>query len=836
MIQIPQKGILLVPAHWHLPLYREILNQKQNTMGMEVYSLLSYVKRFIKEEDPDEMGLLYEAKELLSDIPEDNDFYYSCQDAVFLQSCLDFIRWTKTYNIDSFPATTEKEKELRPILDRLNTMSLPQDTYSSIELPSQENVYLLEKVFSAQEMFWVEKLLDKGAKYLSFEPQETKEYIAVSNAKKQAQYIAQTIVEKNWDAQSVSLHLCDTKDLPVTKQMLDAYKIPYTVLQETGISSISNQWLACLRWAQKPTKDHFISLLETCFSDGGDVIAYLEECPDAFPQWKARMDKPYQDNELLNEEDYHRLQELEQRALEWIHTHDIQWTYTDFAAMAQCIQEQNPHPSREDLALFQTIQTLIAQSVPYIKDDSDLDLLIHEVEETSQRQRAASIQGVLIGTMNDCCGLRDHVILVGAHSQIFPGYQTQNGIFNEEIVKHLPLPDLQTRLSQQKDQRFHTLEQAKHLMVLFPEANYDRKNNQSSIELNTWMGSQPTYQDVLETDAPIYPSFTLSVQQAEETFFPNKVFTGSVSALETYAKCPCRYFLRYGLRIKEEPTWLDVAQRGTLLHKILEKAANDHQKKYATISKEQLRAYIGEEFSFVESLFPHRALDFTLQKKDLESTLSIIFEKLAYFEENWHMNIQQEEYKYTLDVPINGITLHLRGFIDRVDTSDTSFVVFDYKSSDKKFEKNKFYSGQMLQLATYAIAYQAESGLVPVGSFYISLNPSVAEQTNPDKPKEIEELKESWARKFIEASPYTGIRYQDISIYHDGGSSKTGFSFENMKEQWEEILSSLLEDIHQGNVQPDHAENICNFCQYETICRNSRKEVKKESRCTEVKE
>ena len=32
MIQLPEKGILLVPAHWHLPFYQEILEQKGNTL------------------------------------------------------------------------------------------------------------------------------------------------------------------------------------------------------------------------------------------------------------------------------------------------------------------------------------------------------------------------------------------------------------------------------------------------------------------------------------------------------------------------------------------------------------------------------------------------------------------------------------------------------------------------------------------------------------------------------------------------------------------------------------------------------------------------------------
>ena len=81
------------------------------------------------------------------------------------------------------------------------------------------------------------------------------------------------------------------------------------------------------------------------------------------------------------------------------------------------------------------------------------------------------------------------------------------------------------------------------------------------------------------------------------------------------------------------------------------------------------------------------------------------------------MNIFKQEQKFSYSIPWHDMTIELYGYIDRIDTSKTSFCIFDYKSSDKDLRVADFENGTSLQLATYTIAAQAQNNLIPTGSF-----------------------------------------------------------------------------------------------------------------------
>ena len=115
---------------------------------------------------------------------------------------------------------------------------------------------------------------------------------------------------------------------------------------------------------------------------------------------------------------------------------------------------------------------------------------------------------------------------------------------------------------------------------------------------------------------------------------------------------------------------------------------------------------------------------FNSQIEEITDKLVLIFEQLHSFETNWHMNIDKQEHKFSYSYPWNEYTIDLYGYIDRIDSSNTSFCIFDYKSSDKDINLNEFESGLALQLATYTLAYKKESNLIPVGCFYIALRTS----------------------------------------------------------------------------------------------------------------
>lgn len=89
----------------------------------------------------------------------------------------------------------EKEKDLKVILNLLEDLELGQSEGS---IPSLEDVYILRTPYSAWDALWVEQLLQAGAKWLDSKPTSTRQsYVSLGTPRKQAQWIAQTIVENN---------------------------------------------------------------------------------------------------------------------------------------------------------------------------------------------------------------------------------------------------------------------------------------------------------------------------------------------------------------------------------------------------------------------------------------------------------------------------------------------------------------------------------------------------------------------------------------------------------------------------------------------------------------
>ena len=255
---------------------------------------------------------------------------------------------------------------------------------------------------------------------------------------------------------------------------------------------------------------------------------------------------------------------------------------------------------------------------------------------------------------------------------------------------------------------------------------------------------------------------------------------------------------------------------------------------------EQIHEVIENEFQFAKMIFPNKEKWIDAQIQELQAKTELILEQLAYFEKNWHMNIFKQEQKFSYSIPWHDMSIELYGYIDRIDTSKTSFCIFDYKSSDKDLRVADFENGTSLQLATYTIATQAQSNLIPTGSFYISLksSPVSHKPLSLNYRKKIPEstrieIKET-LDTFTQQKKLKGWAYQDITTYCDKDNlfttKKESPSFEELRHKHTEIVTNLTEDILSGNIRPDHDTNACDYCAYRMICRNARNEVIKPNR------
>ena len=421
-----------------------------------------------------------------------------------------------------------------------------------------------------------------------------------------------------------------------------------------------------------------------------------------------------------------------------------------------------------------------------------------------------------------------------------------SGIFDEAYVKSTSLPSLETRIQNQQTQLFDCLSLCETLYILYPQSDYQGKNYESSSEIENWLQTKPKFITTPDSFHWTTPNIDLDKEIAQSIFFKDNHFKGSISRLESYARCPFSHALKYGLYLTEKEDITDIRIRGSILHHVLEMISKDQQD-YTSLSKEEIHQYVEKEFTFAKKILLQQATWFDSQIEEITEKLVLIFEQLHSFETNWHMNIDKQEHKFSYSYPWNEYTIDLYGYIDRIDSSSTSFCIFDYKSSDKDIKIDDFEKGLSLQLATYTLAYEKESNLIPVGCFYIALRttPETLTYGKLNYRKKVPEL--SITNEFDILETFTknrklkGWHFSDASIYCDDIKQympvkKANPALETIKSEWSQVIDSLLEDISSGQALPNHVQDACKYCAYRSICRNLADEVEPKLRVEKEEE
>lgn len=849
MIQIPDNSTILAPATLHLSLYKEILKQKRDCLGIQVLTLSSWLSSFYHGQTKSDIEILYLYKEALQKVSVQNAFYSSKEDYDFLNACLDFIKMAKTYQIQDFPSSTQKEKDLNEILNLLYPIELKEDQTKDVlsSLPDLENIYILKKEYSQLDNYWIQILMDHGAKWLGENQLCQTHYYSVANTRKQMEVLAHLIIENDYLADDIFIALNNASDESVLTQILTAHKIPFTTIQETHITSIYNEWISYLTWIKDMDLKSFINLIQTLYPNENYLIQYYTLFPEKFLNFEPHLSIiSYKENEIINLYQFESYQKLEQQTLEWIQNHAFLFNTLDFLEIAKHIQNLHEHVSKEDFNAFNDVMSLIQDVHTHIHNASDLNILIHQIQNLSANQKANTIEGVLIGSRQDITSLRPIVFLTGTNANAFPALKLHSGIFDEAYVKNTDLPNLETRIQNQQTQIFDCLSLCETLYILYPQSDYQGKNYESSSEIENWLQTKPKFITTPDSFHWTTPSIDLDKKIAQSIFFKDNHFKGSISRLESYARCPFSHALKYGLYLTEKENITDIRIRGSILHHVLEVISKDKQD-YTSLSKAEIHQYVEKEFTFAKQVLLQQATWFDSQIEEITEKLVLIFEQLHSFETNWHMNVDKQEHKFSYSYPWNEYTIDLYGYIDRIDSSSTSFCIFDYKSSDKDISLNEFESGLALQLATYTLAYEKESNLIPVGCFYIALRttPEALAYGKLNYRKKVPELsitnESDILETFTRNRKLKGWHFSDASIYCDDIKQympvkKTNPALETIKSEWSQVIDSLLEDISSGQTLPNHVKDACKYCAYRSICRNLANEVEPKLRVEKEEE
>jgi len=328
----------------------------------------------------------------------------------------------------------------------------------------------------------------------------------------------------------------------------------------------------------------------------------------------------------------------------------------------------------------------------------------------------------------------------------------------------------------------------------------------------------------------------------------------TVSRLESFAKCPFAYFMKYGLGIAPKRVYsFNSPDAGTFIHKILEDYSSyvtQNNIDWKTITKEDCYKKTDELSSL--------ALDEVLTKLPvLSKRYEFAIKKLksAACDAMWavvhHISAGSfTPYTAELDLSKNSLVpplscktpegnkMTLYGKIDRVDSTSGIFRIVDYKSSPHDIDLSKVYQGFSLQLFVYSAALKDKLGK-PGGMFYLAVTSPLIDYSGNITPEEAENkimkefkmngymvgenLEDTVKQNHSEFSGYSDV----ISARH----SKDGFSSQRFlnSAEYEYITNKVLnkcgeysDKILKGDfkISPLIESNIsaCDYCDYSSVC------------------
>ena len=293
----------------------------------------------------------------------------------------------------------------------------------------------------------------------------------------------------------------------------------------------------------------------------------------------------------------------------------------------------------------------------------------------------------------------------------------------------------------------------------------------------------------------------------------------SASKLETYRGCPFRFLVSYVWQqqpAEEKDEDMDPMQRGSLLHKALEKFIGNHlNEALQTAHWDELRDELDTIFMETWHEFAQQgqlyAGDFWQHDQEQQRLLlqQWLRKEIDYSEAGALRPVCTErEFGRGADLmplEIEGRQIFLNGKIDRIDQAGNAFYITDYKSGQTP--KKATFLDTDLQLPLYILAADrlvaAKLGGTVIGGGYYGLKDG--------------ERKESFLFKNAKNS---GLPWQTYSDMTDTDGAKIQVTdITVLREKTERVLADILQRMEQGDFQPAPSGGCDAYCPAAKICR-----------------
>lgn len=341
----------------------------------------------------------------------------------------------------------------------------------------------------------------------------------------------------------------------------------------------------------------------------------------------------------------------------------------------------------------------------------------------------------------------------------------------------------------------------------------------------------------------------------------------SASRMDQYKSCHFSYFMQYGLRAKaRETAGFQAPEYGTFVHYVLEHVLQDpsciaeegeedrryDMKRARSLVKEIMDRYIDEELGGLENKTPRFIYLFRRLVRPVTQVVENVLEELSVSRFQpiaFELGFGAHGDLPPVELTVNGITVSISGFVDRVDgwvkNGRLYLRVMDYKTGRKSFDLTEVWNGLGLQMLLYLFTLEDKGKelynyeVTPAGVLYLPAREVIIQGSRVMDEEERKKKAEAELRRHglilddpqvIEAmeNPTGGIRFLPVRISSRTGTISgealvTAQRLGKLKRHTQQILGEIGRELAAGTITADPFwrgpdKNACQYCDYRTAC------------------
>ncbi len=343
--------------------------------------------------------------------------------------------------------------------------------------------------------------------------------------------------------------------------------------------------------------------------------------------------------------------------------------------------------------------------------------------------------------------------------------------------------------------------------------------------------------------------------------YAGKLFEGqitySATRLNTYALCPFRHYVKYGLRANVQDEWtLNAADTGTYAHEMIrtlcETVDNDESLDWKTIDDETLSVLTQQitnatinRVSQTDIAGRERAAHiFARMGKTVENAVQTVRKSIACGE------FRPYAYEKEISVPLTD-KIKVFGIIDRLDICQhdgiNEYRIIDYKTGREEFKVSEIYNGFDMQPVIYALVMRTLDKSASIsGMYYSKVRNDYAKLDTSNKDEKVEkDLKKNTelnGATFLDADSEGNLLYESMDRVESGLSRnedplffipKRGGGYGvnvRSKKAGEALMGTVLDKIIEtdnnircGSIDISPLErstaSACTYCDFSPVCK-----------------